>query len=101
MPAGGDGGSPGSAICPANQVLVGFNIWVDTRVYRVETLCQTVEAWKMSDSTANIGPAIGNAHSTAFVVKCSTGGAIFMISGMIGLDADHLVHSVHPKCRKL
>ena len=43
----------------ANQVLVGINIWVDTQVYRVELLCQTVEAWKMSDSV-NVGPGIGN-----------------------------------------
>ncbi len=96
MTAGGNGGGPGSVICPANQVLVGINIWVDTQVYRVELLCQTVEAWKMSDSV-NVGPGIGNMHSTGFGVKCPMGSAIVQIIG----EADDYVHSVHPGCRAL
>ncbi|WP_437275361.1 hypothetical protein WME90_29415 [Sorangium sp. So ce375] len=95
--AGGNGGSPGSVICPASQVLVGINIWVDSLVYRVELLCQTIEEWKASDSNINVGPGIGNMHSTGFAVKCSKGSAIGQITG----DADELVRSVNPRCRAL
>ncbi|WP_437967929.1 hypothetical protein WMF04_00910 [Sorangium sp. So ce260] len=95
--AGGDGGSPGSAICPASQVLVGINIWVDSLVYRIDLLCQTVEEWKMSNVNMNIVPGIGTAHSTAYGVKCAQGTAIIQFDG----DADQLVRSVHPKCRTL
>ncbi|KYF53914.1 hypothetical protein BE08_29320 [Sorangium cellulosum] len=95
--AGGNGGSPGSAICPASQVLAGINIWVDTLVYRIELLCQTIEAWKMGDSNFNVVPGMGNAHSTAFTVKCAVGAAVVQIRG----DADQLVRSVHPRCRAL
>ncbi|KYF90022.1 hypothetical protein BE17_48420 [Sorangium cellulosum] len=84
-------------ICPASQVLVGINIWVDTLVYRIELLCQTVEAWKMSDMSTNTVPGIGNAHSTAYTVKCPLGTAIDEFHG----DADQLVHSVNPRCRMM
>ncbi|WP_441292449.1 hypothetical protein ACSRUE_20515 [Sorangium sp. KYC3313] len=95
--AGGNGGGPGSVICAANQVLVGINIWVDTQVYRVELLCQTVEAWKTGDGNINVGPGIGNVHSTGFGVKCPMGSAVVQIAG----DADEYVRSVHPRCLPL
>ncbi|KYF75901.1 hypothetical protein BE11_46565, partial [Sorangium cellulosum] len=95
--AGGNGGSPGSVICPASQVLVGINIWVDSLAYRIELLCQTIEAWKMGDGSTNTGPGFGNAHSTAYSVKCPVGAAVSQING----DADQLVRSVNPRCRTL
>ncbi|WP_437487711.1 hypothetical protein WME75_07365 [Sorangium sp. So ce1014] len=95
--AGGDGGSPGTVLCPASQVLVGINIWVDSLVYRIELLCQTIDEWKLSDSNLNVVPGIGNVHGTGYGVKCPMGSAIAQIHG----DADQLVRSVHPQCRML
>ncbi|WP_437947021.1 hypothetical protein WME98_40305 [Sorangium sp. So ce296] len=98
LTAGGDGGSPGSVICPASQVMVGMNIWVDdNRVYRVELLCQTIEAWKMDDMNLNVGPGIGPVQSMGFGVKCPKGTAVAKITG----EADTLVRAVHLACRTL
>ncbi|WP_437320160.1 hypothetical protein [Sorangium sp. So ce385] len=98
LTAGGNGGSPGSVICPASQVMIGMNIWVDdNRVYRVELLCQTIEAWKMDDMNLNVGPGIGPVQSMGFGVKCPKGTAVVKLTG----EADTLVRAVHLACRTL
>ncbi|XXT16647.1 hypothetical protein WME94_41090 [Sorangium sp. So ce429] len=97
MTAGGDGGSPGSVLCPANEVLIGLYIRGDSLVFRIDLLCQTVEAWKMSDRNVNLISGIGTAHGTAYVLTCPIGTAIKEIDG----DADQLVRSVNPSCRML
>jgi hypothetical protein len=94
---GGDGGMPGDAICPADQVLVGIELWQDTTVVRrIDLHCQTVAQWKMNDMNTTTVPGIGTAAlGQEFAVVCPAGAVIYRFSG----KSDMYVSNVNPLCR--
>lgn len=69
--AGGDGGSPGEATCPPDQVVVGFTIWSDASVvYRVDPHCQTMAAWQASSESYDTVEGFGPEHGQSVTFIC-------------------------------
>lgn len=84
--AGGDGGGMHDAPCPTDQALVGIEISRASHPVRlINPLCQTLAEWKIADTPSNAAIGLGDPLAESVKLVCNHGGALFKVTGEIGL----------------
>ncbi len=80
---GGDGGSEApQAICPANQAMVGLEIWSDVDlIYRIDLLCAPIAEWRVSDANTTTVPGFGSEAAQQHHLVCLQGSVLYRVEG--------------------